>query len=248
MDFPCYVLDLDGVVYLGNEPVPGVSDSIKRVQDKGSKVFFLTNNSTRTRDAYVKTLSGFGIDTDKDHVVTSAYAAAVYIREEFGKTRVYPVGEEGLVRELESEGHRICQEACAVVVAGLDRRFTYEKMALAQKLILEGADFIATNLDKTLITEGEPLPGGGAVVKGIEVASGKKPVVVGKPSPIIGRILLAKAGFKPKDILMVGDRLATDIAFGKAVGMKTALVLSGDDSREDIKDSYIKPDYILESF
>jgi 4-nitrophenyl phosphatase len=244
--FKCYILDLDGVVYRGKEPIPGTEETVRHLQETG-QVFILTNNSTLSRDAYVEKLKGFGIEVLREHVITSGFAAADYVKKEYPGARVYVVGEEGLKEEMIGQGLEVATEDCDVVVVGLDRRVTYEKMAAALKFIRGGAAFVATNLDRTLITEGDTLPGGGSIVKAIEYAAGVEPVVTGKPTEIMARVLLEVAGERPEDILMIGDRLTTDIAMGKTAGTRTALVLTGDDSLEDLENSKIKPDYVLES-
>lgn len=134
-----------------------------------------------------------------------------------------------------------------MVLAGLDRGFNYTKMAIAMRNIREGASFIATNTDATLATERGFKPGGGAIVRAIEVASGKRATVVGKPSKIMGEFILRELEIEPSDSLLIGDRLETDIAFGRALGMHTALVLTGVSTEEEVEKSDVKPDYILES-
>jgi 4-nitrophenyl phosphatase len=245
MDFRGYVIDLDGVVYRGRELI---SDSNKRIESlrKKSKVIFLTNNSTQTRADYVKKLEGFGIKVDEEEIITSGHASALYIKENYKKPNVFVIGEEGLKTELAWQGIQVGWRDSNVVLVGLDSEFNYSKMALALRLIQKGADFIATNTDNTLITESGILPGGGAIVKAVQTACGVEPIVVGKPSEIIGKIVLDKLKLKPEDVLLLGDRLETDIAMGNKLGMKTALVLTGHSNMEDIEKSGINPDYILD--
>ncbi|NOZ77085.1 MAG: HAD-IIA family hydrolase [Euryarchaeota archaeon] len=244
--FRCYVLDLDGVVYLGCEPVPGAVEAVRYLQER-ARVMVLTNNSTLSRQAYRERLRGLGIRIAKEDIITSGYAAAVYVKERFPGARVYVVGEEGLKEEMAGQGLELAAEDCDVVVAGMDRQVSYGKMAAALRFIREGAAFVATNLDRTLITEDGVLPGGGCIVKAIEYAAGVEPVVAGKPTEIMARVLLEAAGERPEDILIIGDRLTTDIAMGRTAGTRTALVLTGDDSLEDLEGSPIRPDYVLES-
>lgn len=245
LDFKGFVIDLDGVVYRGKELI---SDSNKRIASirKKSKVLFLTNNSTKTRAEYVEKLKGFGIDVNEKEIITSGYAAALYIKENYKNPNVYVIGEEGLEKELSWQGIQVGWRDCNVVLVGLDRGFNYSKMALALRFIQKGADFIATNTDSTLITESRILPGGGAIVKAVQIACGLEPIVIGKPSGIIGKIVLEKLKLKPEEVLLLGDRLETDIAMGNKLGMKTALVLTGHSKREDIEKSGIEPDYVLD--
>lgn len=245
MDFKGFVIDLDGVVYRGKELI---SDSDRRITSlkKRSKVLFLTNNSTKTRSEYVDKLRGFGINADEKEVITSGYAAALYIKKKYKNPNVFVIGEDGLKKELEWQGIQIGWRECNIVLVGLDRSFNYPKMALASRFVQSGADFIATNTDNTLITESGMLPGAGAIVKAVQTACRKEPIVIGKPSEIIAKIALDRLKLKPEDVLLLGDRLETDIAMGNKVGMKTALVLTGCSKREDVEKSGIKPDYILD--
>jgi|Deesub1362A_J573_1020465.scaffolds.fasta_scaffold00051_43 HAD superfamily hydrolase (TIGR01457 family) len=245
MKFKCFILDLDGVVYKGNELIEGADERISKIKKK-AEVYFLTNNSTLSSEDYVAKLRKLGISAEEKEIITSGYAAAWYIRKNIPNPRAYVIGEEGLVKELRKQWIDVGHRNCNVVVVGLDRGFTYAKLAWAMKLILDGAEFIATNTDRRLITEKALLPGGGVIVKAVEEASGKKPIVVGKPSDIMAKIILEKVKAKPEEVLLIGDRLETDIAMGKKMGMKTALVLTGHTRREDVEKSSIKPDYILD--
>ena len=245
MDFKGFVIDLDGVVYRGKELI---SDSNRRIASlkKKSKVLFLTNNSTKTRAEYVEKLRGFGINVDEKEIITSGYAAALYIKENYRNPSVFVIGEEGLKKELGWQGIQTGWRECDVVLVGLDRDFNYSKMALALRFIQNGADFIATNTDTTLITESGMLPGAGAIVNAVQTVCGKEPTVIGKPSDIIAKIVLDRLKLNPEEVLLLGDRLETDIAMGNKAGMKTALVLTGYSKREDIEKTKIDPDYVLD--
>ncbi len=245
MDFKAFVLDLDGVVYRGSEPLPGVGEKIARLRRRG-RVLFVTNNSTKTRGEYVDKLSSLGIEVEEDEILTSAYAAALYVSEHWGRAGVYVVGEDGLRKELEWRGVSVRESGCSAVVVGLDRKFTYEKLATAQRHIQQGAELLATNRDPTLVTESGLIPGAGAIVAAIEVASGTRARLIGKPSRIMGELILRQLGVEAEKTLMIGDRLDTDIAMGRALGMRTALVLTGATTREDVERSRIRPDYVLD--
>ena len=248
MNIPAaYILDLDGVVYRGITVIPGACESIDRLRSSGSRVVFLTNNATRTREAAALRLVDMGIPCSAGDVISSAYAASVYIKEKHGRSTIYPVGEQGLVEELEWAGHTINGVDADYVVAGLDREFTYEKLALALDLIMNGAGFIATNDDAMLPTEHGFLPGAGSIVAAIEAASGVVPDVIGKPNKPIMDVLLMEYGLKGEECVMVGDRLETDILAGIRAGMRTVLVLTGASGIEDIESSGIRPDIVLES-
>ncbi|NOZ58627.1 MAG: HAD-IIA family hydrolase [Euryarchaeota archaeon] len=245
MHFKAFVLDLDGVVYRGRTLLPGVEEKIAKLRRRG-RVLFVTNNSTKTRAEYAEKLSSLGVEVREDEIITSAYAAALYIAEHYPRAGVYVIGEAGLRKELEWRGISVRESDCGVVVVGLDRRFTYEKLAIAQNHLLRGAELLATNRDPTLVTERGPIPGAGSIVAAVERASGRRAKLVGKPSKIMGELILRHLGAEPQDALLIGDRLDTDIAMGKALGMRTALVLTGATKREEVERSRIKPDYVLD--
>jgi HAD superfamily hydrolase (TIGR01457 family) len=233
------VFDMDGVLFRMDDPLPHAAEAVRRVRARGERVFFLTNNSSKSRDDYVAKLAQFDIPSTPDEIMTSAYATALMFREtgQEGKG-VFVVGEAGLKRELQEGGMRIVEDVEAeqpdFVVAGWDRQFTYAKLTVAQQAILRGASFIATNRDKTYPDSGgRLLPGGGAIVAAIETCTDVVPRTIGKPEPYTLEIILKLAGARPEECLVIGDRLDTDIGIGKAVGARTALVLTGVSTRED---------------
>lgn len=246
MDFKALVIDLDGSVYYGNKLIEKADEALTLLRENYD-VLFLTNNSTRSREAFVQKLAHLGIPCQKHHVVTSGYAAANYIQVHYPRSSVYVIGEQGLKQELLELGITLCEDACDSVLVGLDKDFNYTKMSKALNFILKGAVFIATNTDPFLISSEGVKPGAGAVVASLETASGKKAIVTGKPSAFIADLMIKQLQVKPQEILMVGDNLQTDILIGIKSGMKTALVLTGASKRHDIEKLHIRPDYIFKS-
>ena len=242
-----YILDLDGVVFLGKNIIPGADEGIDRIRDAGSRVIFLTNNSTRSREAVASKLESMGIGCMASDVITSAYAASVYIKEQYGPSTIYCIGEPGLLEELEQEGHTIAEQNVDQVLVGLDKSFTYHKLKLGLDNLRAGSGFIATNTDALLPTESGFLPGAGSMVAALKAASGKDPIVIGKPNKPIIDVLLNEYGLKNGECVMIGDRLETDILAGINAGMRTVLVLTGSSGIEDIEISGIRPDTILDS-
>ncbi len=240
-----YILDLDGVIYRGSNPIDGAVDAVNRLQDR-AKVLFLTNNSTRSRSAVAARLDAAGIRCGAGDVITAGYAAAVYIRKRYGASTVYPIGEAGLIEELKAEGHVISEDAEFVVV-GLDRDLNYEKLRIGLQNITNGARFIATNTDPVLPTEDGFVPGAGAIVSALETASGESPLVIGKPNQPIMDIVIDHLGLDASECTVVGDRLDTDILAGIRCGMRTVLVLSGVETRDSLERSDIEPDLVIES-
>jgi len=247
-----YVFDLDGVLYRMDEPVPGAPEAIQRLRARGDSVFYLTNNSSRTRAEYVEKLAGFGIPATPDEVMTSGYATAQLLVEwsALGKN-LYVIGEQGLREELNAVGLRLVEYSeetpIDYVVVGWDRQFTYHKLTEAHLAILRGATFIATNRDPTYPDAGgRTLPGGGAIVAAVETCTGVVPRTIGKPEPHTLQLILRRANAAPTECLVIGDRLDTDIALGKRVGARTALVLTGISTRADAEAAppELRPDHV----
>ncbi|NOZ63357.1 MAG: HAD-IIA family hydrolase, partial [Caldiserica bacterium] len=214
-----------------------VSLFISRVREKGDEVVFLTNNSAYTRKYYRNKLQRMGIPTQEKDIYTSAGLLADYLSELPQIRRVLTIGEEGLHFSLRRKGFLVTTQSSSVdaVAAGLDRRFNYQKLFLAQKAILSGAKFIATNRDATLPTENGLLPGSGAIIKAIEECTGKEAEVVGKPNPLGLEIIMKERNVCKEDVIVIGDRIETDILLGKKAGVKTILVLTGVTEKEDLK-------------
>jgi 4-nitrophenyl phosphatase len=230
------IFDLDGVVYLGDTPIPGAVESLNALAAAGHPLYFLTNNSTRARRSYSEKLTRMGIPTPPERVMTSAYATGLYLASigAAGK-KVFVVGEEGLAEEMERAGLAVVglEEPAPVdyVVAGLDRGLTYAKLRRAHDEITGGATFIATNRDATYPMETGEIPGGGAIVAPIECSTGVRGMTIGKPEPHTWLRILDLAGdgaaLSPSRALMIGDRSETDILGAKKIGLRTALVLTG---------------------
>lgn len=252
-----YVFDLDGVVYRGSEPLPRAAEVIQALRSQGCPVHFFTNNSSLSRKSYSSKLESMGIPTPVGDIMTSSYATALYLLEKHasGKT-VYQIGEQGITEELEAVGMKVvnnCDEPDAhadYVVVGMDRSFSYNKLARAQKAILDGAEFIATNDDTTYPTEGGGLaPGSGSLVAAVQTATSVDPVVIGKPRTYALEKILEMTNTPPSQAVIIGDRLETDIAVGNRAGTETVLVLTGIASREDAERALgeLKPDRIIET-
>jgi 4-nitrophenyl phosphatase len=228
------VFDLDGVIYRGHTPVEGGSDAVRWLRSRGCPCYFFTNNSTRSRDSYVELLAGFGIDAEPEHIVTSASLTAQYFLDRYHDLRartVLVVGEGGMEEELRGIGLRVVRRRgeapIDAVVVGMDRKFTYAKLYEAQQAARAGAELIATNRDATYPVEGNVIPGGGSLVAAVAAAAEREPLLIGKPSRMSGELITRHAGVKPKETLMVGDRIETDIVGARRAGLWTCLVLTG---------------------
>ncbi|MCX8174833.1 MAG: HAD-IIA family hydrolase [Candidatus Micrarchaeota archaeon] len=230
------VFDLDGVVYRGAHAIPGVAAEISRLERKVA-VLFLTNNATKSRSDYVRTLARFGIRASADRIMTSAYGTAKLIARKWGKgRRIFVVGEQGLCEELEAEaGARLVEENAEIVVCGLDRKIDYRKITLGIRNLLGGAKFVVANSDPTYPAEDGVCAGSGSISASLAYGAAREPdLVVGKPAPFLMRELLRAWRISPKRAAFVGDRLETDIRMANALGMKSVLVLSGIAKKEDV--------------
>jgi len=255
MSVKAFVFDLDGVVYRGKQPLPGAVQAIETLRQSGYQVYFFTNNSSKTREEYVEKLGGMGLRCDINHIMTSSYATALYLTENGAKSKkVYVVGMKGIRDELTRVGMQIVEDdnfaEADFVVVGIDKNFTYDKLTKAQQAILAGAEFIATNRDATFPMEnGRILPGGGTIVAAIEVAVGRAPILIGKPSTYAMQKLVTVASADPSQVAIAGDRLDTDILVANRIGALSILVLTGIATREDaeLAPPEMRPRLIVES-
>ncbi|MDQ1912168.1 HAD-IIA family hydrolase [Paenibacillus sp. GD4] len=232
---PGFLLDLDGTLYNGDQPIPHAAEFIAMLRKRGLPFVFLTNNSSRTPGQVAAHLVRTGIAAHAEEVLTSSQAAALYLQDAGGVRRIMAIGEDGLHQALSEAGFEVTspEEATAngtavdAVVQGIDRSFTYAKLHAAVREIRRGARSVLTNPDHLLPWNGELTPGAGSIGAAIERSSEVAPVVIGKPSPIIMRYAVAKLGLAPQEIWAVGDNLGTDIRGGRDAGCRTALVLTG---------------------
>ncbi len=241
--------DMDGVLWHGSRPLPGLHAFFGHLRREGIPFTLVTNNASRTPRQYVEKLAGFGIEVGETEVLNSALAAAAYLRKHATiGDRVYPVGGEGVHAALREAGFTLVGDEARTadhVVVGWDPALTWRKMARATLLIRRGATFIGTNPDRTFPAEEGQVPGNGAQLAMLEAATGRKPIVVGKPSPELYRQALARMGCRPDETLVIGDRLDTDILGGVRLGARTAMVLSGVHGEAELRRSLVSPDFVF---
>lgn len=225
------IFDLDGVIWRGEAPVPGASDSLARLRASGVRCLFATNNSSRVASFYAQKLAAMGIEAAPDAIVTSSSATALHLSKHLPRGfSAYIVGEEGISRALQNIGAVLVDENAEkadCVVAGIDRDFHYSKLRAAQKFLLGGARFIATNRDATFPIEGGVLPGAGSIVAAIATASGTEPLSMGKPEPAMLLSILEDYDLQTHQAAMIGDRLDTDIACANRAGIGAIFVATG---------------------
>jgi 4-nitrophenyl phosphatase len=245
------LIDLDGCVYHGREPIPGGAGLLAEARQRGVKFVLVTNNSTASPELVVERLRGMRIDVEPHEILTSAQAAASYIKLHAAPGAcVRIIGEAGLYQAAEGEGLSIVEDGelqADWVIAGLDRAFTYAKLASATRDILAGARFVATNADALLPIEGgEVMPGAGTIVAAIQTATAVKPVVLGKPEAGLFQIGLQRlGGLAPTEAVMIGDRLDTDVVGGHRAGLRAILVLSGVTTRAQADAALERPDAVV---
>ena len=227
-----FLFDLDGVFYRGKESRVkiGGTKAITALRDEGRKIYVLTNNSTDTAETVHQRLLEFEIPVRREEVLTSAQLTAEHLLEKYGRLSYFLVGEGGLDFEMRRCGHRrVSGDEAAVVVVGLDRSVTYATLDHAARLVRNGARLVATHDSPLFMFRTGPAMAAGPFVRAIEYAGGKKALVVGKPSPLMFRIALKRAGCRKGEAVMVGDQVDTDIAGASGAGIDAVLVLSGVD-------------------
>jgi 4-nitrophenyl phosphatase len=248
--FKGLILDMDGVLYRGEQALPGAVNLFPALRAKGVSFILLTNNATMTAQDFTRKLARMGIAVQPESILTSAAATADYLQKHFPEGGgVNVLGEAGLVAYMQSMRHfRLEGWKPDFVVAGLDYHFNYDSLQRACSAIRRGAHFIATNADATIPIEGGDLwPGAGSIVAAISTCAGVDPVVIGKPNTYMADMALEKLELDRAEVLCVGDRLETDILFGVRAGIPTALVLTGVSRREEIEKSEAKPTYVFEN-
>ncbi len=244
------ILDMDGVVWKGDAPIGDLPATFKKIRERGLKFVFATNNGTKTPEEYQQKLAELGVDVEPWQIVTSALGIAFMMAQKHPRgMKVFMIGENGIRVALEEKGFEVVGVEDApqaeAVVMGIDRGINFNKIAEATLLVRAGRPFYTTNTDRTFPTPRGEIPGSGSWLSVVTSATGVEPMVAGKPFPYLMELALERLGTSKSETLVVGDRLETDIAAGKAVGCPTAFVLSGVGARGEAKGW--SPDLIAES-
>ena len=227
-----WILDLDGVLWLGDEPIPGSADAVAALRARGERVLFVSNNSSARVETYLAKLAFIGVPAVADDLLTSAQAAATLLAP--GQTALVCAGP-GVEEALHQRGVRTLREGEAdAVVVGWHREFDYHGLTAAARAVMAGALLIGTNDDATYPTPGGPIPGGGAILAAVATASGADPVIAGKPNPPMVDLVRARLGGHLDGAVVVGDRASTDGRLALALGARFALVLSGVTEERDL--------------
>jgi HAD superfamily hydrolase (TIGR01450 family) len=243
----CFLLDMDGTFYLGNQLLCGSLEFLEKVQSTGRHVLFLTNNSSKSADAYVEKLRHMGVRDPFLQVLTSGQAAGRYALRTYPGESAYVLGTGMLRCELENMGIILNDQTPDYVMIGYDTTLDYVKMSKVCDLIRTGLPYIATHPDFNCPTETGYVPDIGAIIAFIEASTGRRPdIVIGKPNRGIVEEAMHTTGCRTDQLAMVGDRLYTDIAMSVRHGLLGVLVLTGETSRNDIVKSSDQPDLIVE--
>lgn len=245
------LLDMDGVLWHGSKPLLDIQFLFDQIRRYGLQPYCVTNNSTRPVQYHLERMSEFGVDLDHSQILTSAESTALFLERKFPEHGdVFVIGEVGIKEALIKKGFRLLKGgedgSARAVVVGLDRNFSYQDFDLAVRYLQGGAFLIGTNPDATIPTPNGFAPGAGALIRGIEVSSGRKAHIVGKPHSGLYLEALERAGSLPEQTLMIGDRLETDIQGAQQVGLRTALVLSGITTMKQAQSWEPRPDIIAE--
>lgn len=259
-DIRALIIDMDGVLWHGEQPVPGLTDFFQTLRDHRIRCILATNNASLTPEQYVNKLARMGVAVAPGDILTSGTATALYLAEHAdpATTRVFVVGEEGLRRPLIERGFTLTElyevsgsgadspnRGADIVVCGKDETLTWEKLATASLHLGAGAQFIGTNADTTLPTERGLILGNGAILAALETATGAIPTIIGKPEPIIYQQALALLGADPSETAAIGDRLETDILGAVRTGIRSVLVLSGVSTEDDLQTVDYQPTWVL---
>ncbi|MBX8939490.1 MULTISPECIES: TIGR01457 family HAD-type hydrolase [Enterococcus] len=243
-----YLIDLDGTIYRGSEPIPAGRRFVEQLQARKIPFLFLTNNTTKTPETVANRLANeFSIHVGPETVYTATLATIDYMNDAAKGKKVYVIGEPGLIDPILSAGYVWEEENPDYVVVGLDNDVTYEKFVTATLAIQKGATFIGTNPDKNIPTERGLLPGAGSVIALVEASTQQKAIYIGKPEAIIMDKAVEILGMEKSDVLMVGDNYTTDILAGINNGIDSLLVLSGFTQKADVPTLPVPPTYLVDS-
>jgi arabinose operon protein AraL len=255
------IFDLDGTVYLGEAALPGAVDGIAQLRRQGKQILFVSNKPLEPRDAYARKLTRLGIPAAPADVITSGYVLGYHLAQTQPDLRLYVVGESSLVEELRQHGLKVAPEfseqdpmsvinpdGIDAVVIAFDRTLDYRKLNTAYQALIGGARFFATNADRACPMPGGGIPDAGGTIAALEHMTGRNlELLAGKPSSLIIDVALQRLALPAAQVMMVGDRLETDIFMGQQAGMVTAVTLTGVSRREDVAKMTIPPDFVVEN-
>ena len=245
-----FLFDMDGTLYLGNRLFDFTTQLLETIRSTGRRYLFMTNNSSKSVEDYIKKLEKLGISATREDFITSSQATAYYLKQHFPKHRLYVCGTQSLKKELIMEGFTVTEKLADVdcIVMGFDTELTFQKLEDVSRLLLtrRNIPYIATNPDYVCPTEFGSVPDCGSVCDMIYNATGKRPVVIGKPSPLMPQLAMERFGYSKEETAVVGDRIYTDIKSGLNAEITGILVMSGETTKEILDQSEDKPHLVLQ--
>ncbi len=236
-----YLIDLDGVAYLGNKVIPTCRDFILKLNQENIKYCFVTNNSSRTTTEVCEHLNSIGYKVNEENIITSSEVTVNYLKKENKDAKVFLIGMTGIRTELEKNNFLIVDDSADYVVVGLDMHVNFAKLAAACQEILNGAKFISTNSDMRLLKDTGMVPGNGAICKLIEATTQVEPLYMGKPQLEMFEYGLEKLALNKEDVAMIGDNYFTDILGAHQFGISSIFVETGIMKKTDLENYTIKP-------
>ena len=243
-----YLLDMDGTLYLGDRLYPFTKEFLAQIRRTGGRYLFLTNNSSKSVQAYVEKLENMGIHAEKEDFLTSSQAMAHYLRKHHPGKTLYVCGTESLKQELRENGFAVTEQAdrAECIVMGFDTELTFQKLSDVSRLLLtREIPYLATNPDLVCPTEFGAVPDCGSVCMMIRNATGKLPTVIGKPEPLMPQLAMEKWGIPKEQTCVIGDRIYTDVKSGLNAGATGILVLSGETDEQILAASPDRPDLVF---
>lgn len=241
-----FICDMDGVIYHGNQLLPGVEEFVNWLRQNDKEYLFLTNNSSFSPRELREKMLRLGLDIGVEHFYTSALSTARFLAEQNPGGSAYVIGEAGIINALYEAGYSMNDINPDYVVISETRTYNYDTLVKAINLVRGGAKLIGTNPDLTGPVEGGIVPGTGSLVAPIELSTGKKAYFVGKPNPLMMRNAISRIGVTREETVIVGDRMDTDIVAGVEAKIDTVLVLSGVTARGEIENFAYRPTYTLD--
>ncbi|MDD4502135.1 MAG: HAD-IIA family hydrolase [Clostridia bacterium] len=243
----CFVLDMDGTIYLGNKLFDYTKEFLHTAEKCGIDIWYYTNNSSKNAKFYISKLKKMGIECEEHKMLISNQVIIKHLLKEHSDSRVYVVGTEYLVNDFIEAGIRVTDTECDIVVMGFDTTLTYEKLVKSCDFVRNGAILYGVNMDYNCPTETGFIPDCGSICQLVYASTGVKTEFFGKPSSHTADFILEKTGYDKDSLAIIGDRLYTDIALGTNNGFTSILVLSGESSHEDMEKSETKPDFVFGS-
>ena len=249
-DIKLFLFDMDGTLYLGDQLYSFTKELLASIRNKGARYLFMTNNSSKSVNAYIQKLAKLGIEATKEDFITSSQATAYYLKKYHSGQKLYVCGTKSLIEELEGEGFVTTTDIHEVdcIVIGYDTELTYQKLWDVSYLLLTRKDipYIATNPDLVCPTEFGSVPDCGSFCIGIKNATGRDPIVIGKPTPLMPQLAMDKWGVAPENTAVIGDRIYTDIKSGLNAGTLSILVMSGETTKAILDASDDKPHIVMD--